>query len=738
MWNWRAKNARKRSSKSNSAEARIEFLENRALLAGNVVASLDGGHLTLTGDNAANSVEITVLGNEVQVRGLDSTTINGGTSAFVVAAGSDTVTGHVVVNMGNGNDSVAFSRNVKFDSSVSVNGQSGSDTLAVTGATFRSTTVFLGESGNDTFSLQDSTVEGALFVHGNDGDDLFSLTNMTLNGSLEVKGQTGNDGVSLNDVTSESSIAIKTGRGDDNVTIRNSALNGAVLIKTKQGSDAVMLDDNTFAQRMHVNLGRDNDGLLVRDTNTFNGLFSVQGGDSRQNAGSDFSDGDVLNIGNASVFNGGQRTRKTESSTVSTAANNRFDAANTGLIARAAAADTAARNLTAITLSATATSATDKSVTSDGVLITKDANITIAGTTLPGATVTIDSDNDGQFDDGTITADALGAYTTPVIVATRRDLYTSDSTTNDQLTGLQTIRLRSTLNSETTDASVIVDLIKATNSLIRFRSTTNTGTTQEYFVEMFNTEAPITVENFVDYSDSGRFENSIIHRSAVSGSNPFVIQGGGFTVEDGIIRNVAADPAITSEFNTARTNIRGTISMAHTGNTNSGTSQWFINLSNNPLNIPPDTTDTTGLRHTVFGRVVGNGMTVVDAIHALTEVDLSQETSASALNEVPFRTAFTDFTRTLSGTVETTANSTQIVGTGTKFTTELSGSLNTGAPRSRIQINGQTFFVASITDDTHLTVTAAPTTSSTAQTARTDFSDDNLFVRFSNITEVLK
>ncbi len=284
-----------------------------------------------------------------------------------------------------------------------------------------------------------------------------------------------------------------------------------------------------------------------------------------------------------------------------------------------------------------------------------------------------------------------------------------------------------------------VDLIKSTNAIVKFSSVTNTGATQEYFIEMFSSEAPVTVENFLEYSTSGRYDDSIIHRSAVTGtSTPFVIQGGGFTVDNGIVRAVQSDASIASEFNAARTNMRGTISMAHTGNTNSGTSQWFINLADNPLDVPSNVSDTTGLRHTVFGRVVGNGMTQVDAIHALTEVDLSQETSASALNEVPMRTAFTDFARTLTGTVATTAGSTQIVGTGTKFTTELGAGVSAGSPRSRIQINGVTFIVASIIDDTHLTVSLAPTAAGSGITAKADFANDNDFVRFTTIAEVLK
>jgi cyclophilin family peptidyl-prolyl cis-trans isomerase len=734
MWNWRAKNARKRASKAIETERVIEHLETRALLAGNVVASLNGSHLTVTGDAADNAIDITILNGQIQLRGLSSTTINGATTPFVIAAGTDTLSGNVLIQMAGGNDSVSFTRGINFNGVVDVHGQAGNDSFAANGVNFKSHAYFWGYEGNDTFSVQSTTVDGSLVIHGNQDNDLITLKTVTLNGSTEIKGQDGDDGVSLNDVTSNSGLAIKTGFGDDDVTINNSRINSSLLIKTKQGSDAVMLDDNTFGGRAHINLGRDNDGLMVRNTNTFNGAFSVQGGDSRQNSASDFPSGDAVSIDSANVFNQGRRLRKTEATTVSTAANDRFDADNTGLIDRATAADTAGNNQGGISISATAAAANAaKAVTSDGVLITKDANLTVTGTTLAGATVTVDADNDGQFDDGTVTADSNGAYSIPVVV-TRKDLYTGDATANDQLTGLQDIRLRATLNTETADSTLKVDLIKDSNSLVKFTSRVDANTTQEYFIEMFNAEAQGTVTNFLAYINAGRYENSIIHRSVASGGTPFVIQGGGFTVDDGLVNVVPKFNTITSEFNAARGNQTGTISMAHPGNTNLGSSEWFINLNNNTdLN-----TDTVDKRHTVFGRVVGNGMTVVNAIHALTETNLVDETGLTALTDVPYRKTFVDFERNLSGTIQTTANSTTIVGVGTKFTTELKGNVIATNGRSRIQINGQTFFVASIDSDTQLTLTQAPTTAGTGLTAKTDFNNDNDFVRFSTITEVLK
>src|SRR5262245_24607721 len=67
----------------------VQMLEDRALLAGNVVAGLLNGTLTVSGDLEGNSVEIVLEAGNVVVRGLDGTTVNGNTTAF--ATGANTI-----------------------------------------------------------------------------------------------------------------------------------------------------------------------------------------------------------------------------------------------------------------------------------------------------------------------------------------------------------------------------------------------------------------------------------------------------------------------------------------------------------------------------------------------------------------------------------------------------------------------------------------------------------------------
>ncbi|MGY8813725.1 MAG: peptidylprolyl isomerase [Gammaproteobacteria bacterium] len=142
-------------------------------------------------------------------------------------------------------------------------------------------------------------------------------------------------------------------------------------------------------------------------------------------------------------------------------------------------------------------------------------------------------------------------------------------------------------------------------------------------IELFDDEAPVTVENFLSYINDDSFVNSFFHRSVPG----FIIQGGGFTSTDNILGNVTAKPAIVNEFN--RSNLRGTVAMAKVGgNPDSATSQWFINLANNSTQLDPQNGGFT-----VFGEVINDGMAVADAIANLEIIDGSA--TAAALTEVP-------------------------------------------------------------------------------------------------------
>ncbi len=138
-------------------------------------------------------------------------------------------------------------------------------------------------------------------------------------------------------------------------------------------------------------------------------------------------------------------------------------------------------------------------------------------------------------------------------------------------------------------------------------------------IGLFDAAAPKTVANFLKYVSSGRYNNTIIHR-AIPG---FIVQGGGYTPTG---THIATFGNVPNEFSATRSNLRGTIAMAKLGgDPNSATSEWFFNLADNSANL-----DNQNGGFTVFGHVVNNTLSNVDAIAALPKADGSSLNSAFA------------------------------------------------------------------------------------------------------------
>ena len=121
-------------------------------------------------------------------------------------------------------------------------------------------------------------------------------------------------------------------------------------------------------------------------------------------------------------------------------------------------------------------------------------------------------------------------------------------------------------------------------------------------LELDAAKAPKSVDNFVQYVKSGHYNNTIFHR-VIDG---FMIQGGGMTAD---MREKSTRPPIQLESHNGLTNVRGALAMARTSFPHSATSQFFINVKDNPFLDQGD-------GYAVFGKVIA-GMDVVDKIRTV-------------------------------------------------------------------------------------------------------------------------
>ena len=136
-------------------------------------------------------------------------------------------------------------------------------------------------------------------------------------------------------------------------------------------------------------------------------------------------------------------------------------------------------------------------------------------------------------------------------------------------------------------------------------------------VELNPAKAPVTVDNFLNYVESGFYANKIFHRVV----NNFVVQGGGFTKD---LQQPSTLAPIKLETPNGLSNLRGSIAMARTNDPNSATSQFYFNVADNT------TLDgaTAGTGYAVFGKIV-TGLDVMDKMKVV------PTTTALGMTDVP-------------------------------------------------------------------------------------------------------
>ena len=120
----------------------------------------------------------------------------------------------------------------------------------------------------------------------------------------------------------------------------------------------------------------------------------------------------------------------------------------------------------------------------------------------------------------------------------------------------------------------------------------------DYSIELFDQEAPITVENFLNYVRNGDYNRTYLHRVV----DDFVVQGGGYRFElfVGPI-DVASNEPIKNEFGAS--NIAGTVAMA---------------LARPGIAGPRDVDGPTGFSTPLVHRICGNPTTgcAEDGLHS--------------------------------------------------------------------------------------------------------------------------
>lgn len=228
------------------------------------------------------------------------------------------------------------------------------------------------------------------------------------------------------------------------------------------------------------------------------------------------------------------------------------------------------------TASDASTPARITSVTPDRLMFSRRISFTVVGTALDRA-LSLTSPGCGN-----VTLAAGGTNTQRVITCT--PTATGNVAFNFTLTGLATPFV--------------------SNQTIPVPQVTMKTTLGDLVMELAPANAPITVNNFLQYVNDGFYNTLTFHRVIPQ----FVIQGGGFNAA--LQTKITREPIRLESVNGLR-NVRGTIAMARTSDPNSATSQFFFNVKDNSADLNGNTPGANGFA--VFGQLI-SGLDVMDAI----------------------------------------------------------------------------------------------------------------------------
>lgn len=163
--------------------------------------------------------------------------------------------------------------------------------------------------------------------------------------------------------------------------------------------------------------------------------------------------------------------------------------------------------------------------------------------------------------------------------------------------------IASPVHAQTPAASAAAAPAAVAQAAPRVKLVTSMG---DIVLELNPAKAPKTVANFLQYVQDKHYDGTVFHR-VIDG---FMVQGGGFTAD--MAQKPTRAPVALEAANGLK-NDTYTVAMARTGNPDSATAQFFINVKDNTmLNAPkPD-----GHGYAVFGKVV-EGKSVVDKIRTV-------------------------------------------------------------------------------------------------------------------------
>ncbi|MEX2139643.1 MAG: hypothetical protein WD894_10300 [Pirellulales bacterium] len=287
----------------------FEYLETRAMMAGNVTAAVNSGTLELNGDNLSNAFSVAGTANpfEVVITPLNDaatnqpTTINGNSTPITISGVTAGLTaqlfdGHDEFTLTNfdvqtlfsisahgGNDRIRIGEDVPYGQpggtvgagSLAINGGAGDDNVFF-GRTFVDNAIsFVGDVGADTLRIYNASGSSLYGVFGNENDTA-NIAYLTTTSFITLEMQAGNDLISDITTTAYGAVSFFAGEGFNTVAMDAVHFYANLLCYTGYSADTFQLKNSILETDTDFQLLGGDDNALVQG-NTIKGDLLLQG-----------------------------------------------------------------------------------------------------------------------------------------------------------------------------------------------------------------------------------------------------------------------------------------------------------------------------------------------------------------------------------------------------------------------------------------------------------------------------
>jgi hypothetical protein len=279
------------TSASVQRRGRFEALEQRQLLAGDVVVNVVEGNLLIRGDELDNKIMITAGADPgaFVVTGLDGTTVHEQGQPPGTDPVSVTGVRNIRAGLGDGNDLLAIV-GANVGGGIAIRAGAGEDRVLIgTGADASELAgqlpadvsvsvhgpVQIGTAGgNDQIAVDDAMIGGRLGIYAGADDDSVALggnaavdpmeARLRVRGGIFVGLGAGNDELNMDRASAGGPLVARAGEGDDTITGTRSH-SAAMLVFGDGGADTVSLD-HLRARHLAIHTGEGADNVDVRDS----------------------------------------------------------------------------------------------------------------------------------------------------------------------------------------------------------------------------------------------------------------------------------------------------------------------------------------------------------------------------------------------------------------------------------------------------------------------------------------